>query len=334
MRPYFPSRLFSVAAWALGVLICSASPLLAADAGQRPTPESVSHYTMGLVNDWNGFTEDAIKEYEQAAKYDSKSYIIHLRLGADYARVGKLTEAIAELKLASEVDPQDLQTHYLLALIYSTQQEFDKAAEEYEIILTHFSKSDPQNVEVYSYLGQLYYSEKKYDKAIEQFMIILKLEPKNVETMFVLGSLYLERNDRPKAVEYLKNAIAIDPEHENSLNSLGYIYAEDGTHLDEAVDLIKKALAISPDNGAYLDSLGWAYYKKGMNKEALENLQKASTLFTDPVIYEHLGDVYYAMQQNENAEKSWKESLKLLPGQEQVQKKLEALKKGTALTAK
>ena len=143
--------------------------------------------------------------------------------------------------------------------------------------------------------------------------------------MFMLGSVYLDKSDRQKAVEYFQKTLEIDPEHENGLNSLGYMYAEDGVHLDEAKAMIEKALEIDPENGAYADSLGWVYYKKGMYKEALENLTRASTLYKDPVIFDHLGDVYSKMNEAESAEKFWKQSLELLPKQESIEKKLEEL---------
>ncbi len=166
-------------------------------------------------------------------------------------------------------------------------------------------------------------------QAIEQFQNILTLEPQNAEVVFMIGSVYLDANDRSKAMDYFKKAIDIDPDHENSLNSLGYMYAEDGKNLDEAVKLIQRALEMDPENGAYLDSLGWAYYKKGMYTEAVDFLTQASVLFKDPVIYEHMGDAYFKLNQADNAEKYWKESLQLLPGQPFILEKIDTLKKTT-----
>lgn len=314
-----------------GALVLWSTGLYAASQSSKNTPAlSVTHYLMGLIHDWNGETDKAIAEFEQAKRFDSESYVIRLKLGANYARAGKLPQAIEELKSVIALNPEDLQARYILALVYSAEQDYDKAADQYEVILKKFSVVDPQNLEVYGYLGQLYYSQRKFDKAIEQFEHMLTLEPKNVEIIFMLGSVYLDKQDRPKAMEYFKKALEIDPEHENSLNSLGYMYAEDGDNLDEAVTLVKKALELSPDNGAYLDSLGWVYYKKGMYAEALNSLTKAADLYKDPVIYEHLGDVCYKMSNNTDAEKYWKMSLELFPEQEAITQKLNALKKGEA----
>ncbi len=288
----------------------------------------LTHYTMGLIYDLNGLTEEAIAEYKKAAERDDDSYLIHLKLGASYARLGMMPEAIRELKLVSKYNVDDLQAHYLLALIYSTKKDYDLAADEYEFILKSFVKSEPQNIEVYGYLGQLYYSQKKFDKAIEQFERILTIEPKNAEVMYLLGSLYLDKNERQKAVDLFAKSIEIDPDHDGSLNSLGYIYAEDNVKLDEALEFVQRAVKIAPDNGAYLDSLGWIYYKKGMYDEALSHLEKADSYLKDPTIYDHLGDVYYEMNQPEKAKKYWRMSLDLLPLQEKVSEKLKRLEKG------
>ena len=48
--------------------------------------KSISHYAAGLMFDWYGLTDDAIEEYKQASEFDRDSYIIHLRLGANYIR--------------------------------------------------------------------------------------------------------------------------------------------------------------------------------------------------------------------------------------------------------
>ena len=157
----------------------------------------------------------------------------------------------------------------------------------------------------------------------------MQLEPKNAEVMFLLGSLYLETQQKPVAVDLFLKSIEIDPEHDGSLNSLGYIYAEDEARLDEALDLVKRAVTLDPDNGAYLDSLGWVYYKKGMYTEALESLQKADTLLKDAIICDHLGDVYYKLNEVDKAKQYWKLSLDLRPEQTAVVEKLKQLNKNT-----
>lgn len=292
--------------------------------------QAIKHYAIGFRYDLLGLTNQAALEYEKAARFDGTSSIIHLRLGAAYARLNMLTEAEQELVLAAEFEPNDIQARYLLALIYSTKKEYDRAATEYEYILNKLSKNNPQNVEIYGYLAQLYYSQKRYEDSIKQFQKILEIDPQNIESMYLMGSLYLESNNIDAAIDILKKAISADPDHDGSLNTLAYIYAEHDMHLDEAMKLITRALEINPDNGAYLDSLGWVYYKKGQYENALEVLKKADALIKDPVIYEHLGDVHLKLNQHEDAVRYWELSLELLPGQEKVIQKINAFKDNQA----
>ena len=282
----------------------------------------LSHYAIGQMYDLLGLTERAILEYEKASQFDEESYLIRLRLGTDYARLGMLGEATKELKLVGQLNPSELQAHYLLALIHSNTREYDKAAEEYEYILKTFSSAEPQNIEIYGYLGQLYYSQRKFDRAIEQFENILELEPKNPEVMYLLGSLYLEAGYDQKGIDIFKLAVETDPQHDGCLNSLAYVYAEKSENLEEALDLINRALKISPNNGAYFDTLGWIYFKKADYQKSLESLLKARSVMEDPVIYDHIGDVYFAMDKADEALKHWKLSLDLFPDQEKISKKI------------
>jgi tetratricopeptide (TPR) repeat protein len=90
--------------------------------------------------------------------------------------------------------------------------------------------------------------------------------------------------------------------------------------------MIKKALVLDPDNGAYVDSLGWLYFKKGKFPEALTELNRAVALIDDPVIFDHLGDVYLKLNLPQKARQSFESSLKLDPNQDSVKIKLDKIK--------
>ena len=322
-----PRFLFSIllsALLGLSIQACRANAFALED--KISTTKALAHYTMGQGLDLLGDVQEATFEYEAAARFDNASYITHLRLGVNYARLNLLDQAKKELFLVQEQNPEDLQCHYLLALIYSTEKNYSKAAEEYEFILKKFVDANPNSVEVYGYLGQLYYSQKKYDQAIAQFEKIFVLEPKNADVMYLLGSLYLEVNQTDQAITILQKSLEIDPEHDGSLNTLGYVYAENDIHLDDAQSLVERALKIHPKNGAYLDSLGWVYYKQGKYQEALTVFKEADQYLKDAVIYDHMGDAYYKLNLYDDALKSWELSLSLLPDQESVVSKINSLK--------
>ncbi len=89
--------------------------------------------------------------------------------------------------------------------------------------------------------------------------------------------------------------------------------------------MVKKALSMQPDNGAYVDSLGWLHFKQGNTGVAIKELEKAASLMEDPVIYDHLGDAYFKLKDNENAKSNWQKSLKLDPNQDKIKEKINAI---------
>jgi tetratricopeptide (TPR) repeat protein len=323
--PFKPMRMFLwVIALAVIFMVSAPMPAQAFVFQERISmSKSLSHYAMGYMYDLLGMTTNAVFEYEKALQFDEASYKIHLKLGTDYARLDMLKDAVSELELVKKYNQDNLQARYLLALIYSDQKDYTEAAQEYEYILNQFSEAEPQNMEIYGYLGQLYYSQRKYDKAIEQFENILSLDPDNPDIMYLLGSLYLEVKEEDKSIDILKKSLAIDPKHDGSLNTLAYVYAEQGKHLDKALELVNRALALLPTSGAYLDSKGWIFYKKGEYDKALTYLLKANEVLEDPVVYSHLGDVYFALGKKEEAIRYWKLSLDLQPEQSDLKDKIQ-----------
>ncbi|MEO5859258.1 MAG: tetratricopeptide repeat protein, partial [Pyrinomonadaceae bacterium] len=97
-----------------------------------------------------------------------------------------------------------------------------------------------------------------------------------------------------------------------ALNNLGYFLLERNERFEEALKLIKQAVETDPTNPSYLDSLGWAHFKLGKNGEAEMYLREALRHDSASVtINEHLGDVFAAQSNPEQAKSHWRRSLKL-----------------------
>ena len=146
-----------------GSVLCLSPTVVYAKTEQDAKAKGIAHYIMALVYDLQGMTDEAINSYKTSAEYKGNADV-YLRLGADYARLGKLPESISALQKVLNYDEKNVQARYLLALIYSSQKDFDLAAKEYESILTSFSETDPNNIEIYISLGQLYYSRRNIEK--------------------------------------------------------------------------------------------------------------------------------------------------------------------------
>ena len=119
-----------------------------------------------------------------------------------------------------------------------------------------------------------------------------------------------------------RKVISIDTLNANAYNSLGYLFVEHNKNLKEAETLINRAIALDSLNGYFIDSLGWLYFKLRYLNRAKKLLIKAVKYAEDPIIYEHLGDVYKELGDREKATEMWQKSLELKPDNEEVKNKL------------
>ena len=102
------------------------------------------------------------------------------------------------------------------------------------------------------------------------------------------------------------------PDHAEALNFYGYSLADRGIRLDDALTMVKKALQEKPKDGYYLDSLAWVYFKQGKYTQAVEVQKKAVSLVpNDPVMQEHLGDMYWKAGLKKDARLHWQKALDL-----------------------
>ena len=169
------------------------------------------------------------------------------------------------------------------------------------------------------------------DRAEKEALALLKdaVDPGDVlEARYLLSSVYSAAGNYPKAEEQLQWMVQADGANATARNDLGYLWADQGKNLEEAEKLIRKALDLDreqrqgrpgaaedpgPDNAAYVDSLGWVLFRRGRVEEARRELERAVALpdGDDPVVWDHLGDVYYRLHEAARARSAWREALRL-----------------------
>jgi tetratricopeptide (TPR) repeat protein len=179
------------------------------------------------------------------------------------------------------------------------------------------------------------------DEAIKVLEGMLKRHADNDQIMsFIrqkLSVIYVNKGDYAKGEAQLELLLERNPDDPGPNNDLGYLYAEQGKNLDKAEMMIRKALQEEPESFSYLDSLGWVLFKRGKLKEALEPMRKAAEQMKvymeqkgsgpDATIYEHLGDIYFQLQQLEKASDAWREAAKAAAAAVPVDKRLTEIRK-------
>jgi Tfp pilus assembly protein PilF len=302
-------------------LAASILPAQALDAHKEDI-KSLSHYIVGVYREGLGDLEGAIQEYQKALVTDPQSSLLHSNLASVFIQKNNPVLAIEELKQSIGLAPEAIQPHALLALVYAAQGKADLATGEYILALENATKFEPKNIDIYKGLGVIYLQQNKLKQAEGIFKLIVNMAPADPEAHFYLGSIYYNLEDYPSVERELKSAVKLKPGYHEALNFLGYFYLQQDKNIDQAGSMIKQALVFEPENGAYLDSLGWFYYKKGKFKEALSHLERAASFLSDPVIYDHLGDVFLKLGDADSVKLNWEKSLKLDSRSDKVKAKL------------
>lgn len=289
----------------------------------KKASSALSHYIMAVMHEDLGDIDRAIEEYNKALKTGGEALAVRLNLSSCYLKKNDLAAAVEELKAALAIDPDAIEPHAILALVYTSLKKSELAYAEYEAALKCAAKKNPQNPDIYKTLGILYLQAGKLQEAQGAYLKAVELSPADPQAHFLLANIYNELNKFDLAEKQLQRALSLKPDYHEAMNFLGYLYVQQNKNLSKAQDLIRRALKLEPDNGAYIDSLGWLYFKKGNYKEALNELKRASSLTEDAVIYDHIGDAYLEVNDTANAKLNWEKSLELDPGQESVRKKIE-----------
>lgn len=271
--------------------------------------EANIHTQIGIIFYEQAVYLEAVDEFRLAlANEEDKE--LRLVIAKIYELFGRMDKAITEVEAYRKDGPDGESVDILLNLarLYGLNKEMKKSIN----LLKQASVMDPENDRLYHALALAHMSLNENDEAYENINKAIKLNDKKDTYYFEQGALLERLGQFDKAIVSMKQTLEINPHHSNAHNFIGYIYATKGEDLDKALSHLQQALDIQPRNGYFLDSLGWIYHKKGEPKQALLHIKKAMVYAQpDPVLYDHLGDVHFSMDNVTEARKAWKTSLAL-----------------------
>jgi tetratricopeptide (TPR) repeat protein len=231
-----------------------------------------------------------------AQAQNTNRVLFHLDLSEALMHLGKVDEAITEANNAVDIagDQERLVSRRHRALVLSEAGRHEQAVAECQAMLKEFTQAEDLRHVRYT-LSNIYSQAKNYTGAEEQLQRIIKDHP-------------------------------VEP---TAHNDLGYLWADQGKNLEEAETLIRKALDLDraqkskgqhvetdsdQDNAAYIDSLGWVLFRRGRLDEARQELERATSLpggTDDPVLWDHLGDVWARLQDTARARSAWQKAVEM-----------------------
>jgi tetratricopeptide (TPR) repeat protein len=215
---------------------------------------------------------------------------LKLRLGLLYIEGGEYDKAMEEFRLILAGNPGDDRAKYYLAVCYIETGQYDTAISMLDTI--------PQYSEFYdeSLVQKAYIFEKRnmLPRSLALMEDVYSREPNNEVIVNYLGNVYRKSGRNEDAVNLYKKFLEANPKSETIYYSLGVTYYLIDREQD-SIDTMRKLIEINPKHSDALNFVGYSYAEKGENLDEAEALiRKALALAPNKgYILDSLGWVYY-----------------------------------------
>lgn len=292
-------------------------------------------------NKWN----DAQTQFEIILKNDSLSADVRFRIVMAYlAQSQKDSTLLVNVKEQFQQFlkhyPEDWRPMFYLGRLAIVENNDTTAFQYFDKV----TKVAGWNAEAWWYLASILFDKKDYNQAVTVLEKAHQIVPNDGGINFLLGFGYTRVDRNEDAIVPLERAIEINPKDINALSTLAstfdalkrykesdttfemalrvdslnsmvlnnyaYSLAERGEQLERAYKMSKASLSKDSTNTSYLDTFGWIYYKLGNYTEAERYVKMAIDAGeASAVVYEHLGDIYSRLNQQEKAKEYWMKAL-------------------------
>lgn len=266
-------------------------------------------FSLALIYRENGFYDEAKMRFQQLLRINRRTDEAHYYLGRMAEQDNEIPQAIehySQVGAGPDFVPATKRLIHLLVNLNNIEDAIhaldkaralapEEAVRFYLIEVDLLSQLD-RNDDAYQLLN----------RAIAEF-------PDHANLLYARAMINEQRNKLVQMEKDLRAILKTDPQSTLALNALGYVLVDRTKRYDEAKKLINQAYELQPNDPAIMDSMGWLQYKLGKHQEALIHLQKAYSIFPDPEVAGHLGEVLWVTGDKQQAKKVWRETLEENP---------------------
>jgi len=142
--------------------------------------------------------------------------------GANYPGRKLWTEAIDYAQKALEIDPNFIEAHYYLALMYQHTNWYYREAEQWEKYLDLIKGTDltstslqvQQNLaHAYYRLGSNAYQKGDYEQSLTYFLNSIKVYPDLIDSNYWAARVFYETGDYNQAIRYYQEVLNLQPDN-------------------------------------------------------------------------------------------------------------------------
>jgi tetratricopeptide (TPR) repeat protein len=310
--------LFQLVATATAIPSSQIPPAPAADhsslASPRPSPDAVGNdpaklFQRGQDALTHGQLDEAEHAFRSVLQLDPKSGGAYANLGVVYMRRKQWNKALESLHQAERLMPQVPGIRLNIGLAYYRQNEFPKAIPPFESVL----RDQPDAAQARYLLGLCYFFSERWSDATSTLEPLWPQESAKFPYLYVLSNAahragQKDLDDRASA-QLIKLSDGSPEYHlfvgKSHLNLDRY---------DAALAEFQAAAAADPKLPFVHFNMDLTYMKKQDYPKARDEFLQDAAIEADLALnYDELGNVYWLMQEDRNAEKSYREALRRNP---------------------
>ena len=206
----------------------------------------IAHVNLGVAFEQEGKPDEALREYQEAAKLAPTRYQIHNNLGNLFDNLGQPDAALSEYREAIRLNPKVPFLHDSLGIVLVELGNFGEAMNEF----TNAAQLDPAYPWAHFQLAKVLLKKGRDTEAIVQFRAALRLDPENFQILaYIAHVLAAEENPRVRdgktaLILAIKANTLTGGTQPYVLDALGMACAETGDFTN-ATEVTQKALDLA-----------------------------------------------------------------------------------------
>lgn len=252
---------------------------------------------------------DAERDYLQFLEHEGGNADALRLLGALYIQTNRLDRAVACLRQALFVQPENAETLNNLAVALRNLGNLEEAIRCYEEAV----QIDPDYLQALDNLGSAYFERGRFDDAIVLHRQAIRLQPDYAPAHLNLANALRLTKNYNEAARHYEEALRLRPEFCEALVNLGItLVLQDKP--DAAAAHFERALVVDPNNFRALNNLGNLMRRKGRAAEAVELYLRALDFHPHyPEALINLGIALRDLNRHAEAMQAYEEALRLKP---------------------
>jgi tetratricopeptide (TPR) repeat protein len=273
--------------------------------------------------------KDALAALRRAAELLPQDAEAHANLGAELRTRGQWEDALISLRQSLALQPRNPDALTDAADVQRSLGRSREAVTLYQWAL----QIDPSRFEAHNNLGNAFLEIGENAEAARCYRRALRLRPESAQVFCNLGNALRVLGEFDEAMAHSRRAIELAPGLSMAHNNLGLLLAGRGERA-EAISSYREALRQSPHYIEALNNLGSALRETGQMREALTAHQQAVEL--DPrraASHNSLGYVLLESRRVDDAANSFRSAIGLQPDHVEAHLGLAAAKRVQGLAA-